>query len=90
MLKNPHVKLRFRKPADQERFKKAMDIVHGWGLPREVCEKCGGEIWPFPRLSPRGLKVLGRQLGIKVRVMQYKETEKCNKETPRVVECVRC
>lgn len=42
-----------------------------------VCKKCGGRIWANPRFSPGDLKVLAKQLGLKIKIKRFTPETTC-------------
>lgn len=43
----------------------------------KTCSKCGGVIYSRPRWHPNDIKVLSKQLGAKVKILNYTLAEKC-------------
>lgn len=54
----------------------SQDSFGGRGVVR-TCVKCGGRLYKLPRVSPMDIKILGKQLGVHVKVKMFIPESKC-------------
>ena len=55
---------------------------------RMVCTKCGGREYNNPTLDTKDIKLLGKQMGLVVKIKQWRPADKC-RENMRVGEVVK-